>query len=175
MRQAAPSKSRFPLSPTTSFAGLLFVLVAIWYAASSQNNAASYLLLFALASVFLVSIPWTFSNLGGLQITVESVKPTFAGQEISLPVEVTNGSRAARYGLALALPDLGDAHERIDEIPAGKAARTVLRFPAAIRGEHEVGRLQLTSAYPLGFLRVLKQLPSPHRYVVYPKPAGEQR
>src|SRR5205823_11931874 len=109
MRQAASSKNRFPLSPTTSFAGLLFVLVAIWYAASSQNNAASYLLLFALASVFLVSIPWTFSNLGGLQITVESVKATFAGQEISLPVEVTNGSRATRYGIALALPDLGDA------------------------------------------------------------------
>ena len=175
MRQAASSKSRFPLSPTTSFAGLLFVLVAIWYAASSQNNAASYLLLFALASVFLVSIPWTFSNLGGLQATVESVKPAFAGQELSLPVEVTNRSRATRYGIALALPDLGDAHERIDEIPAGKAARTVLRFPAAIRGEHEIGSLQLTSAYPLGFLRVLKQLPSPQRYVVYPKPAGEQR
>ena len=86
MRQAAPSKSRFPLSTTTSFAGLLFVLVAIWYAASSQNNAASYLLLFALASVFLVSIPWTLSNLGGLQAErrVESVKPAFAGQEISL-------------------------------------------------------------------------------------------
>jgi uncharacterized protein (DUF58 family) len=150
-------------------------LVAIWYAASSQNNAASYLLLFALASVFLVSIPWTFSNMGGLEATVESVKPAFAGQEISLPVEVTNGSRAIRYGLALALPDLGDAHERIDEIPAGKAARTMLRFPAAIRGEHEVGRLQLTSAYPLGFLRVLKQLPSSQRYVVYPKPVGEQR
>src|SRR4026208_1164269 len=97
MREDAPSRSRFPLSPTTSFAGLLFVLVAIWYAASSQNNAASHLLLFALASVFLVSIPWTFSNLGGLQVTVESVKPAFAGQEISLPVEVTNGSRATRY------------------------------------------------------------------------------
>ncbi|OLE13320.1 MAG: hypothetical protein AUG52_01270 [Verrucomicrobia bacterium 13_1_20CM_3_54_17] len=153
MRQAAPSKSRFPLSPTTSFAGLLFVLVAIWYAASSQNNAASYLLLFALASVSLVSIPWTFSNMGGLQATVESVKPAFAGQEISLAVEVTNGSRGTRYDIAVALPDLGDAHERIDEI----------------------GRLQLTSAYPLGFLRVVKQLPSPQRYVVYPKPAGEQR
>src|SRR2546429_7599470 len=60
-------------------------------------------------------------------------------------------------------------------MPAGKAARTVLRFPAAIRGEHEIGRLQLTSAYPLGFLRVLKQLPSPQRYVVYPRPAGDQR
>jgi uncharacterized protein (DUF58 family) len=175
MRQSTFSKGRFPLAPTRSFAGLLFVLAAIWYAASSQNNAASYLLLFALMSVFLVSIPRTLSNLGGLQATAESIKPAFAGQEVSLPVEVTNESRATRYGIALTLPDLGDARERIDEIPADKAARSVLRFSAASRGEHEIGRLNLSSVYPVGFLRVLKQLPSPQRYVVYPKPAGDQR
>jgi uncharacterized protein (DUF58 family) len=175
MRQGAFAKSRFPLWPTRSFAGLSFVLAAIWYAASSQNNAASYLLLFALTSVFLVSIPWTLSNLGGLRVIAESVKPAFAGQEVSLPVELTNESRATRYGIALTLPDLGDARERIDEISTGKAARTVLRFPAAIRGEYEIGRLHLSSVYPLGFLRVLKQLPSPQRYLVYPKPAGDQR
>lgn len=50
------------LYPTTSLAGLLFVLSAMWYAASSQNNAAAYLLLFALVSVWLVSIPHTFLN-----------------------------------------------------------------------------------------------------------------
>jgi uncharacterized protein (DUF58 family) len=175
MRQRLFSKDRSPLTPTGSFAGLLFVLVAMWYAASSQNNAASYLLFFALLSVFLVSIPRTLSNLGGLQATAESIKPAFAGQEVSLPVEVTNESRATRYGIVLTLPDLGDARERIDEIPAGKAARTVLRFPAPTRGEHEIGRLHLSSVYPLGFLQTLKQLPSPQRYAVYPKPAGDQR
>jgi uncharacterized protein (DUF58 family) len=175
MRQRTFSKDKFPLAPTRNFAGLLFVLAAIWYAASSQNNAASYLLLFALTSVLLVSIPRTLSNLGGLQVAAESVKPAFAGQEVSLPVEVTNESRATRYGIALTLPDLADARERIDEIPAGKAARTVLRFSAATRGEHEIGRLHLSSVYPVGLLRVLKQLPSPQRYIVYPKPAGDQR
>jgi hypothetical protein len=35
------------------------VLGAMWYAASTQNNAAIYLLLFMLTSVFLVSIPHT--------------------------------------------------------------------------------------------------------------------
>jgi uncharacterized protein (DUF58 family) len=175
MRQSGSSKSRFPLAPTRSFFGLLFVLAAVWYAASSQNNAASYLLLFALTSVFLVSIPRTLSNLGGLQAAAESIKPAFTGHEVSLPLEISNESRATRYAIDLTLPDLSDACERINEIPAGKAARTVLRFPARTRGEHEIGRLYLTSVYPLGFLRALKQLPSPQRYVVYPKPAGDQR
>jgi uncharacterized protein (DUF58 family) len=85
----------FPLvSPTTNLVGLLFILVAMWYAASSQNNAAAYLLMFALASVFLISIPHTLLNLGGLKATAESVKPTFAGQEVSLAFEIMNHSRA---------------------------------------------------------------------------------
>src|SRR5712691_3351099 len=114
----------FPLvSPTAGFAGLLFVIAAMWYAAASQNNAAAYLLLFALTSVFLVSIPHTLLNLGGLKATAESVKPTFAGQEVSLPVEIVNESRVARHAIALSLPDSGSAREQIDHLPASKAAR----------------------------------------------------
>jgi uncharacterized protein (DUF58 family) len=144
----------------------------MWYAAASQNNAAAYLLMFALTSGFLVSIPHTLLNLGGLKATAESVKPTFAGQEVSLPVEITNESRATRHGIALSLPD-SDAREHIDEIPAGKAARVMLRFSAPTRGEHEIRRLCLSSVYPLGFLRALMRVATPQRYVVYPKPAGD--
>jgi len=72
--------------PTGAFAALLFVCAAMWYAASSQNSAAIYLLLFLLASVFLVSIPHTLINLAGVTLKVESAKPTFAGDDVSLPV-----------------------------------------------------------------------------------------
>src|SRR5438876_4733994 len=88
----------FPF-PTKSLAVLFFVLGVMWYAAASQNNAASYLLLFSLASVFLISIPHTFLNLGGLNAKTESIKPAFAGQEVSLPVEITNDSHATRHGI----------------------------------------------------------------------------
>ena len=54
--------------PTVSFGGLLFVLGAMWYAASSQNSAAAYVLLFTLAGVSLVSIPHTLINLSGVTI-----------------------------------------------------------------------------------------------------------
>ncbi|HEU5312392.1 MAG TPA: DUF58 domain-containing protein, partial [Candidatus Udaeobacter sp.] len=43
------------------------------------------------------------------------------------------------------------------------------------RGEHKVGTLCLTSAYPLGFIRFLKRFASSHTYIVYPKPAGDVR
>ena len=159
--------------PTASFGGLLFVLVAMWYAASSQNSAAAYLLLFALTAVFLVSIPHTLINLAGVTITLEAVNPTFAGQEVSLPVEIMNGSRATRHGIHLTPSGSGRERERVDRIPAGKATRVTLRFPVRQRGEHEIGTLCLTSVYPLGFVRVLKKFATSQTYVVYPKPAGD--
>jgi len=161
--------------PTIGFAGLLFVLGAMWYAASSQNNTAVYLLFFTLAAAFLVSIPHTLINLTGVTVTLESVHPAFVGQEVSLPVEIMNNSRASRHGIELALPDLDRERQRIDYIPAQKAARITLRFPARHRGEHEVGTLCLTSTYPLGFIRFLKKFSSSQTYIVYPKPAGDAR
>jgi uncharacterized protein (DUF58 family) len=161
--------------PTAGFAGLLFVLGAMWYAASSQNNTAVYLLFFALTAVFLVSIPHTLINLAGLTVTLESVQPAFVGQEVSLPLEIMNDSRAIRHGIELVLSGSDREHQRIDYIPAHKAARVTLRFPARQRGEHKVGTLCLTSAYPLGFIRFLKNFASSHTYIVYPKPAGDVR
>ena len=163
------------LYPTAGFAGLLFVLGAMWYAASSQNNAAAYLLFVALTAVFLVSIPHTLINLTGVTITLESVQPAFVGQEVSLPVEITNSSLATRHGIELALPGSKSERQRIDYIPANKAARVTLRFPARQRGEYKIETLCLTSSYPLGFIRISKRSASSQSYVVYPEPAGEVR
>jgi len=167
---------KFPLIyPTVAFAGLLFVLSAMWYAAASQNNAAAYLLLFALVSVFLVSIPHALINLRGATITLESVHPAFVGQEISLPVEIMNGSRAACRGIDLAVLGSAGERQRVDYIPGRKGARVTLRFPAQQRGEHTVGTLYLTSTYPLGFIRFLKKFVASQSYIVYPRPAGDVR
>jgi len=137
---------RFPLAyPTAGSAALLFVVGAMWYAASSQNSAAIYLLLFLLASVFLVSIPHTLINLVGVTLRVESAKPTFAGDDVCLPVEIMNSSRATRYGIELVLADSYKRRERLDCIPRESAARLTLRFSAHRRGEHKIGTLDLTS------------------------------
>ena len=154
---------------------LLFVLGTIWYAASSQNSPAVYLLLFGLTAVVLVSIPHTLLNLADVTIAPESAKPAFAGEEVSVPVEIMNCSRATRRGIELVLPGSGGKRRRVDYIAAGKAARVTFRFPAKQRGEHRVGTFRLTSIYPLGFVRVLKKFASSQTYLVYPQPSGDPR
>jgi uncharacterized protein (DUF58 family) len=163
------------LRPTTALGGLVFVLFAMWYAASSQNNAAAYLLFFTLSSLFIVSIPHALLNVASLNATTESAKPTFSGDEVSLPVEVTNRSGKPRYGVRVQVPDSGGNEQAVDEIAAGKAARVMIRFPARERGEHKVKRLSLTSAFPLGVLRATKLVNCHQRFLVYPKPEGDPR
>jgi uncharacterized protein (DUF58 family) len=166
---------RLPILPTRNFAALLFVLGSMWYAASNQNNAPAYLMLFALTGAFLVSIPHTLLNLRGLNTRAESIKPTFAGQEVSVPIEIRNQSRTARRGLAVGFIEPAIESQRVDEIGGQKATRVVLRFPALTRGEHEIDSVCLTTAYPLGFLKAQRCLKAPQSYLVYPKPAGNPR
>jgi uncharacterized protein (DUF58 family) len=169
-------EGKFPLVyPTAGCGALLFVLGAMWYAASSQNSAAIYLLLFLLTSVFLVSIPNTLTNLAGVTLRVESAKPTFAGDEVFLPVEIMNTSRATRYGIEVVMPDADKTRQRVDCIPRESAARLTLRFAAHHRGEHRIEILDLTSCYPLGFVRASKRCVSNQTYLVYPKPAGSSQ
>jgi uncharacterized protein (DUF58 family) len=167
---------KFPLVyPTAGFAALLFVLAAMWYGASSQNSAAIYLLLFLLSSVVLVSIPHTLINISGVTLRVESAKPTFAGDDVCLPVEIMNNSRATRYGIEVVLHDAAKTRKRVDCIPCENAARLTLRFPASQRGEHTIKGLGLTSCYPLGFLRASREFVSNQTYLVYPRPAGNSQ
>jgi uncharacterized protein (DUF58 family) len=147
----------------------------MWYAASSQNNAAAYLLFFTLSSLFIVSIPHALLNVATLKATTESVKPTFAGDEVSLPVEVTNQSGRPRYGVRVQVPDSGGDEQAVGEIAAGRAARVRIRFPARARGEYEVKRLCLVSAFPLGVLQATKRINCCQRFLVYPKPEGDPR
>ena len=164
-----------PILPTRNFAVLVFVLGSMWYAASNQSNAPAYLLLFALTSVFLVSIPHATLNLSGLNVSAQSIKPTFAGQEVSVPIEITNESRVMRHAITVGISDHPAGNQRVDEIPAQQASRVTLQFSAAQRGEHEIDLICLTSVYPLGFLKAQRRLAVAQRYLVYPKPAGDSR
>jgi uncharacterized protein (DUF58 family) len=168
-------QNRVRWSFTGNAVAFIAVMVAMWYAGSSQQNSAAYLLLFGLTSIGVISIPHALFNVRGLSVRAEAIKPAFAGQEATLPVEVTNGSRANRKGLRLHLPQGNGSYENLDDLPAGKATRATLRFPVLTRGEHTVDAVCLESTYPLGLMRVVKRVAVTPRYIVYPKPSGDSK
>ena len=167
--------NRIAVSPTRNAGGFAFILAVMWYVGMGQGNGAAYLLFFLLLGVLAVSVPKTFLNLTGLKVTADSAKPAFAGQEVSLPLELVNSSGRPRCSVTVSLAGAGPASGLVDEIPGGKAARTVIRFPAEQRGEHEISMVRLTSAWPLGFFRARRHATVRQHYLVYPKPAGDPK
>src|SRR6266853_424433 len=70
--------------PNRNTIGLAAVLLGMWWAGVSQNNGAAYLLCFVLAAIAAVSTIHTWSNVNGVEITADPVRPVFAGEELKV-------------------------------------------------------------------------------------------
>lgn len=158
------------MRPTRNILPALLVLLAMGYAGASQGNGAAYLLCFLVASVLLVSAVHTWFNLSGLDVAVEAVQPGFAGQDVVLPLEVTNRSGRPRYGLEIRVAD--ESLEVSEVCPKG-SVREQLRVPAEKRGVHRLRKIRLRSRYPLGFFEATRKVGRDRDYLVYPRPSGE--
>jgi uncharacterized protein (DUF58 family) len=165
--------SRLYAIPTANAAGFAFILGVMWYVGMAQGNGVAYLLFFLLFGVLAVSVPKSFLNLAGIKVAAESPQPAFAGQEISLPVELANESKRVRCSISVALPSARNRSQLVAEIPAGQAERTTLSFPATRRGRHKLPNLLIATVYPLGFLKVWRSVEVGQEFLVYPSPAGD--
>ncbi len=174
----------------------------MWYAAASQSSAAVYMFFFVLGSIALISCVHTLLNLSGCRMALESAEPAFAGQEIVIPLEANNQSRARRYGLRVSVYEPGAEGRGLKRtgsdnrftrrllqsmqgvVPSGlafihglepnAAERAEIRFIATGRGSHVVTRLKLSSSYPLGFFKAEQSVSVEQRYLVYPAPSGRE-
>ncbi len=166
---------RIYILPTRSWAVLLAVLAAMWYAAISQRNSPAYLLMFFLASLVMVSAVHAHFNLADLRLRVGRVEPVFEGEKVRLHVEALNGSGRPRVALSLAPRGhvfKEAAHVRLGPLPAHGSAGAELFLLGGKRGRHGVGRLVFTTVYPLGFWRSWRYEVADASYVVYPRPEG---
>ena len=166
---------RIYILPTRSWAVLCAVLAAMWYAALSQNNSVAYLLMFFLASVVMVSAVHAHFALAGLRLRLGRVEPVFAGEIARVPVEILNPTRRARRALEVA-PNghvfKEFAHKMVGPLEAEGSRSVELSVQTQRRGPLSVGRLAITTVYPMGFFRAWRYEPAETDALVYPAPAG---
>ncbi len=166
---------RIYILPTRTWTVLVAILAAMWYAAISQNNSAAYLLMFFTGSLVMVSAIHAHYALAGLELRVGRVAPVFAGETARVPLEVLNPTRRPRLALAVA-PNgrvfKEGVHLALENVGAGESATAELEVPTEFRGRLPVGRLALTTTYPLGFFRSWRYEPTDAACIVYPVPSG---
>lgn len=156
--------------PNRNALGLAAVLAGMWYAGSSQANAAAYLLGFVLAGVAAVSALHAWANVRAVRLTPEPIAPAFAGGELRVRLVAAADAGPARCGIAVRGADAVEA-VRFEEIGA-VAERAELPVPAGRRGCRAGLRVRASSIFPLGFFTARQTVWLPVEHWIYPAPEG---
>jgi len=167
-----PSETRVWVWPNSRTLGLAAVLVAMCYAGASQSNGAAYLLCFIITSLAIVSLVHAWTNLHGLDASVESIPPVFAGDDVAAPVVLTARKGGSHFGVQVSVSEGAPSAPEGAVLPESPT-RLEVRFPSPGRGHYRVIPLRITSDYPLGFFTARRHIKVAHEFYVYPAPHGD--
>ncbi len=154
----------FPTATGFGFGAFLVLLVV---GAANYQSSLFYGVAFLLASLFLVTIFYTYRNLAGISLELVRSKPGFAGESAEFEIRIQRPSGTGRDGIRVGWPN---AVKQWVEIVDHTTKIVRLFVPAAERGWLNPGRLQVETCYPLGLLRAWSWIDLNARVVVYPRP-----
>jgi len=148
--------------------GLAYIVCLLFMLVTSVNYALSlgYALCFLLTGMFAASLLHTYRNMAG--ITVEQIhsSPTFCGSKANFTIDYCNEQPFDRFGIMAKTIDSSSA----SDVSANASSTVKLSLPAEERGYLKLGRITLTSTYPLGLWRTWCYVHSDCHALVYPTP-----
>ena len=164
------TRRRIYILPTRH--GYLFalILVVMLAAATNYSNSMTFLLTFLLVSLGGNTMWQTHRNLLRLRVISLGATPVFAGQHAHFRLALDNPTNSPRLGLQLRIGeqppvsvDVG-AHERVE---------LTLPCPTERRGLHRLGRVRLSTRWPLGLFEAWSWPSYTTAVIVYPKAAED--
>jgi uncharacterized protein (DUF58 family) len=153
--------------------GLLFaaMLMVMLLGSINYNNSLGFILTFLLAGVGIMSILYTYRNIAHLQVRSGKAAPTFAGGEARFTVHLHNPEPLPRSALHVAA---AGARPGVTDIAAHDTAGVELSVAARRRGRLALGRITLSTTYPLGLVRAWAYADLDMHCIVYPRPGPRQ-
>jgi uncharacterized protein (DUF58 family) len=170
-----------PTVPGLAFGAAVLVLLI---GSINYSLQLGYLLTFLVASMAVVGMHSTHSNLAQLVLRGVRVEPVFAGDVAVFEITATNPGTMDRYALRfvfrLAPPRKRDkasapaAPQMVTvELPA-RGLRTVnVPLPAPVRGRLPAPRITIETRFPFGLWRAWAYLTPALTGMVYPKPEDD--
>ena len=149
--------------------GWVFVLSLLIMLIASMNYVINlgYALCFLLAGLFASSLLATYRNLAGLQIDSIQTANTFADEPVYFGVHLSNRHKRERPGIRIT--HSGGRSSHVDLAPKSRL-EAVLKVPDSQRGRLSLGRLTLSSDYPLGLWHAWCYVHTPCEALIYPAP-----
>ena len=148
--------------------GVAFLLSLLLMLLASINYALSlgYALSFLLTGLFAASLLHTYRNVAGISFKSIKNQSVYANEQTQYSIVVDNSSVLARNGISIRTKNANTTFN-----VAAQDSTTIQLGPVAKhRGYHQLGRLTITSTYPLGLWRTWCYLHTNQQSLVYASP-----
>jgi uncharacterized protein (DUF58 family) len=155
--------SRIYILPTQRGWTMIGTLVIMLLASLNYGLSLGIGVTFLLSGLLSASLLHTFRNLAGIEVTPLSAGESFAGGTVPFTLAL-HGGAISRTMIALAAGGTRSA----GDVPAGAALTVTLNVDARERGRLALGRITLSSDYPLGLWRGWAYVHFPLAGVAYP-------
>ena len=157
---------RIYILPTRRGMAFLGVVLIMILASMNYRLNLGYALSFIMVGLFASSLLSTYLNL--VKLTFHSVKAidAFAGEPLVFEVALSEPGIRRRHSVEVST---ADSHDRLD-IGKTRQVTARLRVTGAQRGIHRLGRITLSSDFPLGLWRGWGYVHPESIGYVYPKP-----
>ena len=158
--------SRIYILPTARGAALVATLATMLLTAMNYALSLGFALTFLAGGMVAAALLATFRNLAGLAVSPLGAGEAFVGGDLEFTLSLASGSRQ-RIGMMVAgrqgLPNSVD-------LPPSATRPIAISIPAPKRGHLGLGRISLSSDFPLGIWRAWAYVHFPLTGTVFPAP-----
>jgi len=157
---------RIYILPTTRGLAFLCVLAIMLMASINYGLNLGYALCFILVGLFSACLLATYKNLVGIQFATATVDHIFQGNTLQYKIKLGDKTKRQRSSISISTENASDTVD----IEVNSAKDATLNIKEAKRGIHTLGRITLSSDFPLGLWRGWGYIHTPVKAYVYPKP-----
>ena len=157
--------SRIYILPTRRGAAMMLTLVLMLLTSLNYGLSLGLVVTFVLTGLTASALLHTFRNLAGMEVKPLAAGDTFAGGTVAFSLALVPGA-ATRLAVTLSAQGV----RVMADVPAGAARTVSLEVPAPRRGRVALGRVTLSSTYPLGLWKAWAYVHFPLEGLAFPAP-----
>jgi len=152
----------------TRFGYLYAVMqVVLLLAAINYQNSMAYVLTFLLTALGIISLWQTHKNLLGISVRLNTPKPVFQGEDLTLEFTLSHENQLQRYAIGIQYLNAAPVYTRLQP---NQSASLSLTLPAIRRGLFRPAGVVIFTRYPTGLFHAWSWLKFEVPILVYPKP-----
>jgi uncharacterized protein (DUF58 family) len=157
---------RIYILPTRRGLAVFGMIAIMLFTSLNYALALGFAATFLLAGFAAAALLHTFRNLAGIELSALAAGESFAGGVLPFTLAIAGGATPRR---SITLAARGSAPLTVDVIPDASLPAT-LEIPATRRGRFALGRVTLSSDFPVGLWRAWAYVHFPLAGVVFPAP-----